>query len=201
MFRKFIREMYLLPRGEQRAIVLLSLLLILSVAYRITVGHIPPGKPPGFDEFIEESRIFMESADRITAVQPIELNRADSADLLPLPGIGPVYASRIVRYRNLLGGFVSHDQLKEVYGLPPATVEMLRQRTMIDTSLVRKIFLDSITFRELLRHPYFQLKVVRDLMEFRDLMGPIRSTETLKINNIVPDSVVLKIIPYLQWGP
>jgi hypothetical protein len=200
MFRKFIREMYLLPRGEQRAIVLLSLLLILSVAFRIIVGQIPPRDPPGFDEFIEESGILMESLEKITAVQPIELNRADSLDLLPLPGIGPVFASRIIKYRNLLGGFVSHDQLKEVYGLPPETVEMLRRRTKIDTSVVRRIFLDSATFRELLRHPYFQLEMVRDLMEFRDLMGPIGSTESLKINNIVPDSVLVKIIPYLQWG-
>lgn len=200
MFKKLLREMYMLPRGEQRAIVVLSLLLILSVVTRIIIGYVPPRKPPGLDEFIEETRIFMEGAARLAEVQRIELNRADSLELLPLPGIGPVFAARIIKYRDLLGGFVSHDQLNEVYGLPSETVEMMRQRTTIDTRAVSKMNLDSVSFRELLRHPYFQIDLVRELMEFRNLMGPIDSLETLKINNLVSDSTLGKISPYLKWG-
>lgn len=189
----------MLPRGEQRAMILLSLLLILSASVRIAVGYIPQKEPPGLDEFIKETRIFMEGIERLSEKQRIDLNRADSVGLLPLPGIGPVFASRIIKYRNLLGGFVSHEQLKEVYGLPDETVEMMRERTMIDTAAVRKINLDSISFGELLRHPYFQIELVRDLMNFRKTMGPFHSLETLKINKLVPDSTLNRISPYLSW--
>jgi hypothetical protein len=200
MFKKFLREMYMLPRGEQRAVIVLSLLLILSVTARMVLGFLPPKAPPGLDEFIEETRVIMEQAGRVSEVQYIDLNRADSLDLLPLPGIGPVFSSRIIRYRDLLGGFVTHEQLREVYGLPAETVEMMKLRTVIDSAAVRKMDLDSVSFRELLRHPYFQIELVRELMEFRDLMGPIHSLEALKINNLVSDSTLRRISPYLKWG-
>ena len=47
----------------------------------------------------------------------LELNSADSIQLLDIRGIGPVFASRIIRYRNLLGGYYVVTQLKEVYGM------------------------------------------------------------------------------------
>ncbi len=47
----------------------------------------------------------------------LSLNGADSAALEQLPGIGPVLASRIVRYREKLGGFYNVAQLREVYGI------------------------------------------------------------------------------------
>jgi DNA uptake protein ComE-like DNA-binding protein len=199
MFKKILRELYMLPRGEQRAMLLLSLLLILTASVRIVVGFIPEKEPPGLDEFIEETRIFMEGIEKLSQAQRIDLNRADSADLLPLPGIGPVFASRIIKYRNLLGGYVSHDQLREVYGLPGETVEMMRERTRIDTGAVRKMNLDSISFAELLRHPYFRIELVRDLMDYRKTMGAIQSLEALKINKLVPDSTLKRISPYLIW--
>ena len=191
--------MFLLPRGEQRAIIVLSLMLILSTAARIVVGLLPAREPPDLDDFIEETRILREAAMNLTTVQRIELNQADSIDLLPLPGIGPVFASRIIRYRDLLGGFVSHDQLNEVYGLPEETIEMLCQRTEIDTSTIRKIDLDSVSFRELLRHPYFQFELVAEIISFREYMGSVGSLESLKVNDLVPDSILARITPYLQW--
>ena len=200
MFKKILREIYMLPRGEQRALIVFSLLLILAVAARMIIGFLPPKAPPGLDEFIKETRILMEEVGKLTEFQYIDLNRADSLELLPLPGIGPVFASRIVRYRDLLGGFITHDQLNEVYGLPVETVEMMRLRTVIDTAAVRRMDLDSVSFGELLRHPYFQIELVREIMEFRDLMGSIDSLEVLKINNLVSDSTMHRISPYLKWG-
>jgi len=46
----------------------------------------------------------------------IDLNEADSLELQYLPGIGPVFASRIVRFRESLGGFHHVSQLMDVYG-------------------------------------------------------------------------------------
>lgn len=48
----------------------------------------------------------------------LSLNEADTTALKKIPGIGSWYASRIVRYRERLGGFISTAQLSEIEGLP-----------------------------------------------------------------------------------
>lgn len=53
----------------------------------------------------------------ISSKQNINLNTTDSLQLISLKGIGPTFASRIIKYRNKLGGFIYKEQLKEVYGL------------------------------------------------------------------------------------
>jgi len=200
MRNKIIRELYLLPRWEQRAILWLSFLLLITSAARVAVGVMPPREPPGMAEFMEEAQMMMDSL-RAVEFQRIDLNRADSTALIPLPGIGPAFASRIVKYRELLGGYVSYDQLKEVYGLPGETVRMLRDRAFIDTLAVRKLDLDSVSFRQLLRHPYLGYEQVRTLIRYREVMGGIGSINELIVNELIPDSALVKLAPYLQFGP
>lgn len=231
MAKRFYREFYLLPRGEQRGLLVLSLLLILSLIFRITVGLLPDREPRGLEEFEQEARMLiaaMAEADslrqlrqdsleerykgrpartygtggrttRSVKAQPTDINRADSADLLPLPGIGPVYAGRIVKYRNLLGGFVSADQLGEVYGIPPETIIKIRAQIFIDSSAVRKIKIDSASFRELLRHPYLEFEDVKALVEYRDFKRDIESSDELRINHILPDTTIKKLDGYFDY--
>jgi competence protein ComEA len=53
----------------------------------------------------------------------LDLNTADSVQLSTVRGIGPKLAARIIKFRNSLGGFIKHDQLKEVYGLDSTVVD------------------------------------------------------------------------------
>jgi len=57
---------------------------------------------------------------------PIDLNRASMAELMELPGIGPLLAERIIRYRLVHGPFRSLDELLNVPGLGPRMLERLR---------------------------------------------------------------------------
>lgn len=56
----------------------------------------------------------------------VNLNRADSADLVTLPGIGPALAARILEERRRQGRFSRVDDLIEVRGIGAATLERLR---------------------------------------------------------------------------
>jgi competence protein ComEA len=56
----------------------------------------------------------------------VDLNSATEADLDALPGIGPVLAERIVRWRTDHGRFDSVDDLQQVSGIGPAAMERLR---------------------------------------------------------------------------
>ena len=231
MTKRLFREFYLLPRGEQRALIILSLLLILSLIFRITVEFIPEREPEGLEEFEQEAAMLIAAladADSLKQVgqdslrkrnknrpvrtypsfkpaahayeaQPLDINRADSADLLPLPGIGPVFAGRIIKYRDLLGGFVSVDQLNEVYGIPDETIQEIGDLLYIDSSAIRKIHLDSASFRELLRHPYLDYDDVKALMQYRDFKGTINSVNDLKDNYILTDSTLILMNGYFDY--
>ncbi|UCG27269.1 MAG: helix-hairpin-helix domain-containing protein, partial [Bacteroidales bacterium] len=89
-----------------------------------------------------------------SGLEPIEINSADTMDLMPLKGIGPVLSRRILKYRNLLGGFYWKEQLLEVYGLTSVTYSEIEAFIEIDTFLVKKINLNQCTYADLIRHPY-----------------------------------------------
>ena len=56
----------------------------------------------------------------------VSLNSADQAALETIPGIGPVTAAAILAYRDEAGPFTSVEQLLEVSGIGPATLESVR---------------------------------------------------------------------------
>jgi competence protein ComEA len=56
----------------------------------------------------------------------IDLNAATAAELEALPGVGPVTASAIVAWREENGRFTSVDELQEISGIGPKTLEKLR---------------------------------------------------------------------------
>ena len=56
----------------------------------------------------------------------VHLNSADQAALESIPEVGPVTAMAILEYRAEIGSFSSIDQLLEVSGVGPATLEAIR---------------------------------------------------------------------------
>jgi competence protein ComEA len=130
---------------------------------------------------------------------PLELNTCDSASLVVLPGIGPVLSARIIKYRRLIGGYVKVSQLKEVYGLPEETYNMISSRLMADPALVRKIKVNSADFAALSRHPYFKRNEVSAIMKFRELKGSIVGIDEMLENNLISVETAEKIRDYLEF--
>ena len=127
----------------------------------------------------------------------IELNSADSLLLTGLRGIGPVLAVRILKYRNLLGGFVRKEQLLEVYGLAYETFENIIQAVNIDTTGITRIDLNKSTYSKLIRHPYLDAYTVKGILNYRDIQGNIKDVNELIDNRIIPEENFSKIKPYL----
>ena len=65
-------------------------------------------------------------ARKITADNPLDINRATLAQLDTLPGIGPVTAQRIIDYRNKVGRINTLDELKKISGLGGAKFEEIK---------------------------------------------------------------------------
>ncbi len=128
-----------------------------------------------------------------------ELNSADTLDLQQLRGIGPVFARRIVNYRNKLGGFVSVAQLREVYGLSEETYQMILPYLTIDTSQVTKLNPNTATLQQLKAHPYLDYYQARAIIEYRQQGHTYRTADDLRLVNLITDSVLLPLRPYLTF--
>jgi competence protein ComEA len=76
-----------------------------------------------------EPFIAIETAGR---AKKINLNSADSTDLVYLDGIGPKLAHRIIEYRKKNGPFRSYDQLYEVYRFPDSVFQQLSRELSLN---------------------------------------------------------------------
>ncbi len=128
---------------------------------------------------------------------PVELNGADSSLLITLPGIGPSFAARIIRYRQLLGGYYSVNQLLEVYGMTPEKLSRFSRLLMVDTSRIRMVRLNFTGEYALSRHPYISDGQARAIIQLRSANGPFDSPVSLLTNKVFSDSTFLKVRPYL----
>ena len=129
----------------------------------------------------------------------LDINNCDSASLVSLPGIGPVLSARIIKYRHLLGGFESINQLKEVYGLPVETFDLIKGRVYADSSAVLRISINSADYKELSRLPYFERYEVTAILKYRELKGRITGITDLTENKLITVEKAGKVGPYLRF--
>ena len=130
-------------------------------------------------------------------IKIIELNATDSVGLLPLPGIGGGYAKRILKYRSLLGGYYSIEQLKEVYGFSDSLFMVIKPYVKAEAALVNKLNLNTENFKELNAHPYISYEETKAIFNYRRKNGPLKSAEQVK--EIVGEDTFKKIKPYLGF--
>lgn len=126
----------------------------------------------------------------------IELNSADSTNLVKLNGIGPVYAARIIKYRNLLGGYYSKKQLLEVYNFPDQTFLSIEKYISVDTLLINHIRINFVEYKALLRHPYLNKRQVEGLLNYREKNGPFKNVRAIREVEAINKETFSKIKPY-----
>ncbi|MFZ1686048.1 MAG: helix-hairpin-helix domain-containing protein [Flavobacteriales bacterium] len=131
----------------------------------------------------------------------VEVNTSDTLGLVELPGVGPAFARGIVKYRDKLGGYVSLDQLSEVFVLKdkPDAVARLKELLVLDASLVHRININTCTAEELMEHPYMWKKwsIARAIIAYRVQHGLFTSVEGVKACLVVDDELFRKLSPYL----
>jgi DNA uptake protein ComE-like DNA-binding protein len=131
----------------------------------------------------------------------VDLNSADTFDLQQLRGIGPAFARRIVAYRERLGGFCETRQLLEVFGMDTARYAAIAENLAVTRDSVHRIDLNTVTFKELLRHPYFPFPVTKNIMLYRQKNKMFRNLEELRKIDGVSDSAFGRMVVYLRIGP
>jgi hypothetical protein len=95
----------------------------------------------------------------------------------------------------MLGGFVSVQQLKEVYGLNEELFQKIQAFVSVDTSLIKKVNLNKDDFKTVNKHPYLSYELTKTI--FNQRRKAAITTEALK--ELINDEMLYqKLKPYLD---
>jgi len=132
--------------------------------------------------------------------KPIYINEADSASWASLPGIGPVLSSRIIRFRERLGGFYKVEQIAETYGLSDSTFRAILPYLSLKSPPL-KMDINALEAAELERHPYISKKEARIILRYREQHGPFDSLGQLFTLRGLDTDQIKKWLPYVKVVP
>lgn len=128
----------------------------------------------------------------------INLNSATAQELKKIKGIGEVLSTRIVKYRNMLGGFHNTNQIKEVYGISDSLALALKEQLYISNEPI-KIYVNTLQQDSLTKHPYINWKTAKSLCRYRTHHGNYHSINDLYQVKAIDSNLVLKLKPYLSF--
>jgi len=129
-----------------------------------------------------------------------ELNTSTDQALTQIKGIGPVLSKRIVKYRKALGGYVSKEQIMEVYGIEDSLYIEIKDIISVAITSINTINLNKCSIDRLKSHPYIKWHIANAIVNYRDQHGPYQNVSDIRETDLVNDELFRKIAPYLSLG-
>ncbi|WP_264536495.1 ComEA family DNA-binding protein [Flavobacterium sp. N1736] len=130
----------------------------------------------------------------------LDINEATQEDLMKIFGIGEALSFRILKQKEILGGFVSMEQMKDVWGLSPEVLfELNTHFKILTVPNFKKIAINDASLKELAQFPYFRYALAKQIVTYRSMNGNFKNIEDLaKIKDFPVDKA--KIISlYLEF--
>ena len=130
----------------------------------------------------------------------IDINLATKEELKKVYGIGDGLSERILKEKEKLGGFVSMEQMADIWGLSPEVIEKLNESFKIGIQPnVKKINVNNASVKELAQFPFFRYALAKSIVTYRSMNGEIANSEDLtKISGFPVDKVKI-IALYLEF--
>ena len=166
---------------------------VYSEKRKVEAKEFTTNNPGERREYIEYER-----QEKLSDSEFIYLNETDTTLWKKVPGIGSTYAARIVKYRNLLGGFTSVEQLKEVYGISDEVFQQIAPFLREDTNFL-KLNINKLTFQEINAHPYINYKQTKAIMNLRNRKGNIQSINELSMLDEFTRKDIDRIANYIEF--
>ena len=126
----------------------------------------------------------------------LEINSADSADLMKLK-IPGYLISKILVYREQLGGYSNSFQLLEIYHFPEYIFERIHPILQVDTSLIQPLGINTKSEEELALHPYLSFKEAKVIVLFRKNNGNFKNQDDFNKIIALPEETKDRLKPYL----
>ncbi|KAF2510219.1 helix-hairpin-helix domain-containing protein [Flavobacterium zhairuonense] len=110
----------------------------------------------------------------------LDINQATQEDLIKVYGIGEALSSRILKQKEILGCFVSMEQMGEIWGLSPEVIVELNShfRVVIPKDL-KKIAINDASLKDLSQFPYFKYALAKQIITYRSMNGNFDNIEDL----------------------
>ena len=171
------------------------------------IPHLPPAMAEELQSYVQAESIAAKEKQGGNQVEkkqgplaPFNLNTADSLQLKKVFGIGAKTASRILRYRNDLGGFCRKEQLYEIWGLDSLVAEELMEASFLaEPPELRKINPNTAGEEELGRHPYIRPGLARLMLRYRKQHAAFAAPEDLLGIRLFRKEQLEKLRPYLVF--
>ena len=130
----------------------------------------------------------------------IDINKATQEDLIKIYGIGEAISLRILKLKESLGGFVSMEQMNDVWGVSPEVIENLNSHFKVsELPNLKKIDINNASTKELSQFPYFNYQLAKQIVTFRSMNGDFKNVNDLtKIKGLSIDKANI-IALYLDF--
>ncbi len=129
-----------------------------------------------------------------------DINVADSSRWAQLPGIGEKLASRIVHFREKLGGFYNIEQVGETFGLPDSTFQKIRPYLVLGAVNLTHVNLNTASKETLQAHPYIRWQIANGIIAYRLQHGGFHTVDELMQLAQVDSAKFERLKPYLEVG-
>ncbi len=129
----------------------------------------------------------------------LDLNASDTLDLQEVRGVGKVRARNIYKYGQKLGGYISVEQLKEVYSIDEETYKQISPHFYAGKTQIRKVNINSDDPKYLARHPYIDFALAKAFIRFRKKYEKdFTKIEDIKLVHLMDEETYNKLRPYIK---
>ncbi len=127
----------------------------------------------------------------------INLNKCDTAELQKIYGIGPKISTKIVNYRQKLGGFYCIEQIQEI--LKDSTkYKQIKDYLFVNQNDIKIININTASEKTLASHPYIEPWLAKEIVTTRQKKGKFKSIAEIKDVIFIYDNLFNKLVPYLS---
>ncbi|MRX67112.1 DNA uptake protein ComE [Flavobacterium resistens] len=110
----------------------------------------------------------------------LDINQASQEDLMKIYGIGEALSARILKQKEILGCFVSMEQMNDVWGLSPEViVELSSHFKVVIPGNLKRIAINDASLKELSQFPYFKYVLAKQIVTYRSMNGNFNNIEDL----------------------
>ena len=131
------------------------------------------------------------------SVASVNINEADTAAFIALPGIGNKLAARITAFRDKLGGFYKVEQVAETYGLPDSIFQKIKDKLVFTNVKIKQLNINEATLDQLKTHPYIRYHIANAMVQYRTQHGSFALVSDIKNIMLITDEIFNKVAPYL----
>ena len=131
-------------------------------------------------EFKSYNKFPVEAFAKKDKIVVIDINEATKEDLIKVYGVGEAISLRILKQKEIIGGFVSMDQMTDVWGLSPEVIEKLNLHfKVLKVPAIKKVDINNASLKDLSQFHYFRYALAKDILTYRSMNGDFKNIEDL----------------------